>query len=239
MSRLIKLMGWDQSLKVELQLKDNFRDALVRAVESDNYFGPHVDHHPDPSAPQSCSSSSDSDPTPSPSCNDPFVSSVKHRESSIENLASTSTDKAPLSARQEHFALSRVKGLGVMASYHAAGYTGDSPNLGWRLNSMPNVQARIAELNGGVEDAVGYRRDDAIRDLILIIRGKPTDVSADHPYCERHMTSWGSFHRFPSKMAALTLLARLLDWNGPTKVQVHHDPDRGFKQLHDFISKRS
>jgi hypothetical protein len=126
-----------------------------------------------------------------------------------------------------------------MASYHAAGYAGDSPNLAWRLNSMPEVQARIAELNGGVEDAVGYRRDDAIRDLILIVRAKPIEVSEDHPFCERHMTAWGSFHRFPSKMVALMLLARLLDWNRPTTVQVDHDPDRGFTQLREFISKRS
>jgi hypothetical protein len=40
-------------------------------------------------------------------------------------------------------------------------------------------------------------------------------------------------------LAALTLLARLLNWNGPTKPEIPHDPDFKFKQLREFISKRS
>ena len=30
-----------------------------------------------------------------------------------------------------------------------------------------------------------------------------------------------------------------LGWNGPTKIEVAHDPDKGFKQLREFIAKRS
>jgi hypothetical protein len=127
----------------------------------------------------------------------------------------------------------------VLSSYHAAGYTGDTPNLAWRLNSMPAIRARIHELNGEVENTVGYHKDDAVRDLIVILRATPTEVSPDHPYCEKRVTSWGAYHRFPSKLVALTLLAKLLGWYAPTKVEVAHDPDKGFKQLHEFISKRS
>jgi hypothetical protein len=180
---------------------------------------------------------------------EPAATSIQPSDtSSIESSPSSGSTFQPstippfqssLPPRHESFALSRVKGLSVLAAYHAAGYTGDTPNLAWRLNSMPAVQARIAELNGSVSDAVGYHRDDAVRDLICIIRATPSEVGPDHPYCEKRVTSWGTYHRFPSKLTALTLLARILNWNGPTKVEVAHDPDKGFKQLREFISKRS
>jgi hypothetical protein len=179
-----------------------------------------------------------------PSSIEPQASSIENRLSTEEpplNDGSTTFNhrSTPLSPRHEAYALARVRGLGVLSSYHAAGYTGDSANLAWRLNSKPEIQSRIAELNGGVADAVGYHKDDAVRDLIFIIRATPTGVGPDHPFCETRMTSWGAYHRFPSKLGALTLLARLLNWNGPSKVQVAHDPDRGFKQLYEFISRRS
>jgi hypothetical protein len=75
--------------------------------------------------------------------------------------------------------------------------------------------------------------------LPFIIRATPSEVGPDHPFCEQRMTSWGQHVRFPSKMAALTLLARMLGWNGPTKVEVAHDPDAGFKKLRECISTRS
>jgi hypothetical protein len=106
-----------------------------------------------------------------------------------------------------------------MAAYQAAGYTGDTPNLAWRLNSMPAVKARIAELNGTVEAATGYAKDDAVRDLVTIIHSNPAQAGPDHPLCEERMTSWGSYHRFPSKLAALALLIKLLCWHQPVQEQ--------------------
>jgi hypothetical protein len=300
MSRLIKLMGWDEPVELKVQLKDNFLEALIRARRhpaASSLAGSAtclsgggrepMDGVID-SKPTSCSDSSPpplEDPelveglTPSPISSQPsaFPSQPlqlppRHEPSGANRverdsltqsarratpagvgkqiaagdpkgegggLSQSPTDKAPLSARHEQFALARVRGLSVLAAYHAAGYTGDTPNLAWRLNSMPAVQSRIAELNGGVADAVGYQRDDAVRDLILIIRATPAEVGPDHPYCEKRVTSWGTYHRFPSKLVALTLLARMLGWNGPTKVEVAHDPDKGFKQLQEFVSRRS
>jgi hypothetical protein len=255
MARLIKLMGWDHPVEIKVELKNNFLDHLSSFVLRKN-------QPPTSSAPAwtvACRTQDGDDlgrrgdvaepPEPSPAGTAPCLSREEgklesgasapailgHPASSIQTPASS----IPLSARQESYAVARVKGMSIMASYHAAGYTGHSPNLAWRLNSMPAVRARINELNGEVENTLGYHRDDAARDLILIIRATPSEVGPDHPYCEKRVTSWGTYHRFPSKLVALTLLARLLNWNGPTKLQVAHDPDKGFKDLHEFISKRS
>jgi phage terminase small subunit len=236
MARLIKLMGWDQPLKIEVRLKDTLGDILYHVV---------VGRHRPPV----------DDPEPAEWVEEPErlqwieesgTPSTENRASSTDppTMANNrkpppSTGNTPLPPRQEQFALARVKGLGVMAAYHAAGYTGDSANLAWRLHAMPEIQARIAHFNGGVADALGYRRDDAVRDLIFIIRAKPTEVSPDHPYCEKRLTSWGEYHRFPSKMGALNLLARMLGWNGPTALEVAHDPDASLREFWACIRSRA
>jgi hypothetical protein len=84
----------------------------------------------------------------------------------------------------------------------------------------------------------GYQKEDAIADLVTMIHALPSDANAAHPLCERHMTSLGPYHRFPMKLAALLLLARMLGWNGPTQVGVPHDPDAKFKALREFVLKR-
>jgi hypothetical protein len=58
----------------------------------------------------------------------------------------------------------------------------------------------------------GYTKDDAVRDLVAIVHARPIDAGPDHPLCEARMTSWGKYHRFPSKLAAITLLARICGW---------------------------
>jgi hypothetical protein len=218
MSRLIKLMAWDEPVIVEVELKDNFRDLLAEIRRR-------------PQSPPSCSSSSSSSE----------ASSIDSPTALVSELPSTlnSQPSTPLTPRHEAFANARVKGLGVMAAYHAAGYTGDTPNLAWRLNSMPAVKARIAELNGGVETATGYRKDDAIRDLVTIIHALPSQAGPDHPLCEMRHSGWGSYHRFPSKLAAISLLIKMLGWAHPERGEVEHDPDAGFKKLAECIRHRS
>ena len=71
-----------------------------------------------------------------------------------------------------------------MAAYHAAGYTGDTPNLAWRLNSMPAVKARIAELNGTVEAATGYARTTPSVTWWPSSDSHPAQAGPDHPLCE-------------------------------------------------------
>jgi hypothetical protein len=148
-----------------------------------------------------------------------------------------------LSPKQEAFAIARANGLGVMAAYHAAGYEGGSANLAWRLNHIPAVRARIAELNGTVETITGYGKDDAVRDLVAIIHARPSEAGPDHPLCERRLTSWGEYHRFPSKLAALTLLARLCHWNHSKAREaqdaVPYHPDENLRQyLHRVRQKQ-
>jgi hypothetical protein len=245
MSRLIKLMGWDNPVQSEVEEVDTLRDWLIKERKHDPLKSP-LPFLASQSPAPSCSSSiecseaaervegaepaervdglTEPPPAPGPGLREPgppdlgpngtapsdFSSSPSTACQSFRNGSTTAQQVLP--PRHESFALARVKGLGIMAAYHDAGYTGDTPNLAWRLNSLPAVQARIAELNGGVADAVGYRRDDAIRDLVAIIRAHPKEAGPDHPLCEERMTSWGPYHRFPSKLAAITLLMKILGW---------------------------
>jgi hypothetical protein len=145
-----------------------------------------------------------------------------------------------LTPRQEAFAQFRFQGMPVMEAYHAAGYKGDTANLASRLSSNPAVIARIAQLNNGVESATGYQREHAIGDLIAIIQASPGQASEDHPYCETRVTSWGSYHRFPSKLGAITLLARILGWHPPLgQCPTPPDPNAGFKSLAASLSTRA
>lgn len=129
--------------------------------------------------------------------------------------ASSSDADNTLTPRQEAFVQARVRGLGVMAAFRAAGYPGSTPNLACRLNRMPKIQARIGEMNLAVSAGTGYRKPDAVHDLVQIIQACPSQAQPDHPLCEMRMSPWGPYHRFPSKLGALTLLIRLLGWRGP------------------------
>jgi len=194
MARLIKLMDWDQPVDLPQSIIIQHEPATPTP---DTPLS-------DPIAPiNPIADGDDPDTTPEP------------------DFISESTADQPLTPRQEAFANSRVRGLGVMAAYHAAGYTGDSPNLAWRLNSMPEIQARIAELNGGVEAATGYGKDDAVRDLVAIVHANPAHAGPAHPLSEERRTSWGSYHRFPSKLNAIALLTKMFGWDDPAHA---HEP---------------
>jgi hypothetical protein len=241
MARLIKLMGWDKCVVTKVEPVDTLREWLIKERQHDPFKS--LAPEPSPSETrQSDGQSQEGDLAPTlepdsapkttandgqpwaPTANSPL--SPRQEPSGARQIAAgdpkgsaggsnQSANQPPLSARQESFANSRVKGLGIMSAYHAAGYTGDTPNLAWRLNSMPAVQARIAELNGTVEVATGYAKDDAIRDLAAIIRSRPEQASSDHPLCEERVSAWGSYHRFPSKLGAIALLIRMLGWRQP------------------------
>ncbi len=51
--------------------------------------------------------------------------------------------------------------------------------------------------------------------------------------------AWGPYHRFPSKLAAIALLIKMLGWQTPIKIEVEHDPDAGFKAIKEWIRNRS
>ena len=239
LARLIKLMGWDQPVKIEVEQRDTLRDLLakIRSKPFKVEFRP-----PEPSAGE------DADPGADDALDEDDDASgefdVEQRIAEVRaDLYGPQATPGPwqgngqnsLTPRQEKFAQARVQGMGVMAAYRAAGYTGGTANLAWRLSSMPAVKARIAALNGGVECAAGYHRDDAIRDLITIIRARPSEAGEDHPFCETRLTSWGNYHRFPSKLAAISLLSRMRGWHKPTQVQIEHDPDASLRGFYERI----
>jgi hypothetical protein len=230
MARLMKLMGWDEPPppQPEAERRDTLRDWLA-AERSGRLKG--IPREPD---------DPDAARREGPMDVEKVIAKMKAQIYANELAPTTANNGKPspttasaLTPKQEAFAVARVKGLGVMAAYHEAGFAGDTPNLAWRLNQMPKVRARIAELNGAVEAETGYGKDDAVRDLLAIIQARPREAGPDHPLCERRMTSWGEYHRFPSKLAALTLLARLCGWTRTAK-QVPagtepYDPDAGLR----------
>ena len=127
---------------------------------------------------------------------------------------------APLTPLQEAFAQGRFLGMGVKEAYKAAGYSGDSAQRASRVNQHPPVKARIAQLRKAAEDALPYKKHEALNDLIAMIHASPSEASADHPLCEMRMGQEGPYYRFPCKLQAIVQLVRLMGWNQPEKVQV-------------------
>jgi hypothetical protein len=185
MSRLMKLMGWNEPVKVEVELQDNFIALLARirrrpASPEDAIIAPATSEPIRPTGPIS----------PNPPGTD------------SQHDCTTSAQPSP-------------------AADH------------------PSAVKPTAGSNGGVATANNYSRDDAVRDLVTIIRARPSEATPDHPLCEERLTAWGSYHRFPSKLAAMTLLFRILGWHAPDLPQVPHDPDAKFKKLAECLRTRS
>jgi signal transduction histidine kinase len=117
MARPVKIMGWDEPVKVEVE--DAPPDRMLLLMQEIRQRG-RVDQ--DESAPKS---------------------DEEKRE--LEAEASTDPD-APLTPLQESFAQARFAGMTVMEAYEAAGYTGASPTRAHRVNQHPAVKARLAAL---------------------------------------------------------------------------------------------
>lgn len=123
-------------------------------------------------------------------------------------------------ARQEKFAQHRFAGLGVWEAYRGAGYTGNTKAAAAVVSQMAQVKERVAELNGDLAAAAGYGKDDVVRDLVGIIRARPEDEGSEHHLCEQRRCAGGTYFRFPSKLRALALLARVKGWCEPVRVEV-------------------
>jgi hypothetical protein len=226
MARLMKLMGWDEPETVVV--RDRFVEVLEAARRRP---GPHSYPAGSDSAGAAVEGRKDTNLT-SPAANDHSTTAQP-----LLHLRSTSHSSS-LTPRQEAFARARCHGMGVMEAYKAAGYPGVTANLAWRLHAMPAVRDRIRELNRDVEKATGYRRQHAIQDLVSIVHARPSEASPKHPLCEMRMTSWGEYHRFPSKLGAMVLLASLLGWHDPEREEEPPDPDAKFRALAEFIRRR-
>lgn len=185
MARLIKLMGWQEPQEPDTTSAQALLTANLAEIRMRRQR-----QTPQPTNP----------PTPP----------------QIPNNRSTTAQPAPTTAqlppRQEAFARARFRGLGVMEAYTAAGYSGKTANLAWRLNASPPIRDRLAALNRDLATTLSYHRADAERDLVSILQARPSEASPDHPLCEERLSAWGPYHRFPSKLGTLMLLARLKGW---------------------------
>ena len=135
----------------------------------------------------------------------------------------------PLSnSRHEAFAQARFNGMPVMEAYHAAGYVGVLPQVASKVSQHPDVKARLMELHNAAAKVMAYERLDAIKDLVAIIKARPSEAKPDHPLCEVRTGRSGQYHRFPSKLGAMARLVKIMGWDEPIKVAVEEEqkPDR-------------
>ena len=128
---------------------------------------------------------------------------------------------APLSPKQETYAQARFQGLGVQEAYEMAGFTGDPSRRAWRISRHPAVKARLAALRKAAEDALPCRRHEIVNHLITIVQASPDEAGPDHSLCEKRMGHDGPYYRFPCKLAAFTLLVKLMRWHEPPKMEIN------------------
>lgn len=142
--------------------------------------------------------------------------------------------------RHESFAQARFSGMGVMDAYRAAGYEGACPSAASKVSQHPDVKARLTELHNAAATTVAYARMDAVKDLLTIIRARPSEAAEDHPLCEVRSSRNGEYHRFPSKLRALARLVRIMGWDEPTTADAEseeQEPDRMIEAL-SFVRRK-
>ena len=126
--------------------------------------------------------------------------------------------------RHEAFAQARFSGMPVMEAYHAAGYVGSLPQVASKVSQHPDVKARLMELHNAAAKVMAYERLDAIKDLLTIIKARPSEAKPDHPLCEVRTGRDGQYHRFPSKLRAMARLVKIMGWDEPPKAEVEEAP---------------
>src|SRR3954469_499671 len=131
-------------------------------------------------------------------------------------------------SRHEAFAQARFSGMSVMEAYRAAGYEGATPQVASAVSQHPEVKARLMELHNKAATIMAYEKDDAIRDLVSVIKGRPCDAAAGNPLCEPRSSKDGPCYRFPSKLRAMARLIRIMGWADVNKQGQDADapPDR-------------
>lgn len=138
----------------------------------------------------------------------------------VDELEAETMMSALKNSKHEAFARARFRGLTVPEAYREAGYSGKGAHNSTMMNRRKDVRARVAELHQEAADALAYEKLDAVKDLVAIIRARPSEARKGHPLAEGRWCRTGRFYRFPDKLEALAQLIRLMGWDEPVKVKV-------------------
>ena len=124
--------------------------------------------------------------------------------------------------KHEKFAQLVVGGMSACQAYMEI--TGCSVNSGqknaWRLRENDGVVTRIAELQARNEQKAEMSRAEAVKYLAEVIRSKPSEADEENNLCELAITKQGPVAVFPSKLGAVSQLAKMCGWNEPEKVEL-------------------
>jgi hypothetical protein len=214
MARLIKIMAWDEpdndpNKEDPAPPRDTLKEWLFR--ERNRHQIAAAARRKDPP-----------DPDAADEWHEPGESSTSTGDANPSQATPDASGAAPvpvpLSPKQEAFAQARFAGMGVMEAYRAAGYHSDCAERASRVSRHPAVKARLAALRKAAEDALPYKRYEAINDLIAILHASPAEADPGNSHCEMRMSHSGPYYRFPCKLAAILLLVRLMRWHEPEKV---------------------
>ena len=260
LSRLIKLMDWDHPEENKEEKRDTMRD-LLHAIRTGTYAGDPSrvgvgdddddESEPEPEDIETRIARIKAKLYGPPEGQEPEVgnqkSEVSHQKSELSGATTVTNGDAqdttglrpPNLSRAERTERSEIACHRQPEGQHRQMLANRSPEAtrGAQAGACVKLETRNQKPHpSGVETACGYRKEDAIGDLITILRSSPAQAGDHHPLCERRMSSWGSYDRFPSKLAALTLLARVQGWNAAPVAP--HDPDfhlRGFLQRMVYV----
>jgi hypothetical protein len=233
MARLIKIMGWDEPPgdaddEAPAPPRDTLKEWLYRERNRHRLTAAaRANDPPDPDA-------ADEWHEPEPQNGSPTGGQAPSPQAGANPSA-----PPPLSPKQEAFAQARFAGMGVMDAYRAAGYHSGCPDRASRVSQHPAVKARLTALRKAAEDALPYRKHEAINDLIAIIHASPVEADPGQPLCELRMGHSGAYHRFPCKLAAMILLVRLMRWHKPEKVSPSAPARDTLKEFLQRVSPRS
>jgi hypothetical protein len=144
-----------------------------------------------------------------------------------------------LNPRQKRFAeLYHLSGNATQSYVTVYGCTEESARrLGSLLLTNVDVQGAIQKLEQGAELLCELTKEEMLSDLAQILKAKPSDADHDNPLCELVMTKAGPAALFPSKIQAMTLMARLCGWEKPQEIKVGAD-DALTKLLGEIREKR-
>src|SRR3954462_14034336 len=112
-------------------------------------------------------------------------------------------------SQHEAFAQARFTGRTLMEAFSDARFTGVKASAA-KLAQRFDIKERIAELFRDAASRSVYDKASGVKDLLGIIHACPSEAAEDNPLCERRLGKNGDYYRFPSKLAAMSRLIKLM-----------------------------